>query len=97
MDMAATILHLKAKPNGRFNQLLVAPDGALTVRLKAPAHAGQANTELIAYLAEVFALSKSSVTILTGHTAPFKKIRLEGLSAEACQSVLARYVDGEDR
>lgn len=89
--MSVTILHLRAKPNGRVNQLLVAPDGALTVRLKAPAHASQANIELVVYLAEVFALSKSSVTILTGHTAPFKKIRLDGLSGEECQLVLARY------
>lgn len=89
--MCFTILHLKAKPNGRVNQLLVAADGALTVRLKAPAHAGQANAELIAYLAQIFELTKSSVTILTGHTAPFKKVRLDGLSAEACQVALARY------
>lgn len=90
--MIPIILHLKAKPNGRLNQLLVAPDGTLTVRLKAPAHAGQANTELLAYLAAVFGLPKSSVTILAGHAAPFKKIRLEGLSAEECQLVLARYI-----
>lgn len=89
--MSFTVLHLKAKPNSRSNQLVVAADGGLTVRLKAPAHAGQANAELVLYLAEVFGLSKSSVTILAGHTAPFKKIRLDGLSVEECQLVLARY------
>jgi uncharacterized protein YggU (UPF0235/DUF167 family) len=89
--MSVTILHLKAKPNARMNQLLVAADGGLTMRLKAPANAGQANTGLVAYLAEVFALPKSSVTIVTGHTAPFKKIRLDGLSADECLLVLARY------
>ncbi|WP_165963649.1 DUF167 domain-containing protein [Hymenobacter radiodurans] len=86
-----TILHIKAKPNGRVNQILVAANGEVAIRIKAPAHAGQANSELIAYLAQVFGLSKSSVTILTGHTAPFKKIKLDGLSEEDCQRVLAQY------
>ena len=31
------ILHLKAKPGSRTNQLLVSPDGTVTVRLHAPA------------------------------------------------------------
>ena len=86
-----TILHVKAKPNARANQLLVAATGELMVRIKAPAHAGQANTELVAYLAQVFGLPKSSVTVLTGHTAPFKKIRLDGLSDEDCRLALAQY------
>ncbi|MBC6607068.1 DUF167 domain-containing protein [Hymenobacter sp. BT188] len=89
--MSFAILHLKAKPNGRLNQVQVAADGGLTVRLKVSAHAGQANAELVAVLAKVFGVSKSSVTIITGHTAPFKKVRLDGLSEQECQQVLARY------
>jgi uncharacterized protein (TIGR00251 family) len=86
-----TILHIKARPNGRANQLLIGANGELSVRIRAAAHAGKANTELIAYLAQVFGLTKSSVTILTGHTAPFKKIRLDGLSEEECQRVLEQH------
>ncbi|SMB88645.1 protein of unknown function DUF167 [Hymenobacter roseosalivarius DSM 11622] len=87
----SVILHITAKPNARTNHLLVAANGELVVRIKAPAHAGQANTELAAYLAQVFGLSKSSVIILTGHTAPFKKIRLDGLTDEDCQRLLAQH------
>ncbi|TGE25714.1 DUF167 domain-containing protein [Hymenobacter aquaticus] len=84
-------LHLKAKPNSRQNRLEVAADGSITVRLKAPAHDGKANACLLAYLAEVFGVSKSGVALLTGHTAPFKKVQVLELEDAAVQQTLARY------
>ncbi|WP_165370435.1 DUF167 domain-containing protein [Hymenobacter persicinus] len=85
------ILHLKAKPNARANQLLVAPDGSVTVRLQAPAQDGRANACLLAYLAEVFGVSKSSLTLLAGHAAPFKKVNLPTVDAATLLAVLDRY------
>ncbi|WP_188816277.1 DUF167 domain-containing protein [Hymenobacter cavernae] len=85
------ILHLKAKPNSKANQLLVAPDGSVTVRLKAPAQDGKANACLLAYLAGLFGVRKSSITLLTGHTAPFKKVSLDTVDEASLQQVLARY------
>lgn len=85
------ILHLHAKPNARQNQLLPGPSGRWTVRLAAPPQDGQANAVLLAYLAEVFGIAKSSVQLLSGHTAPFKKVELSGVSEEAGAAVLARY------
>jgi len=83
-------LHLKAKPNARTNQLLVAPDGSVTVRLHAPPQDGKANACLLAYLAEVFGVSKSAVTLVSGHTAPFKKVELAGLDEAAGRAILQR-------
>lgn len=83
------ILHLKAKPNCRASQLLVAPDGTVTARLAAPAHDGQANAALQRLLADAFGIPKSSVTLLAGHTAAFKKVQLAGLSEEEMTQVLA--------
>jgi uncharacterized protein YggU (UPF0235/DUF167 family) len=85
------ILHLKAKPGSRTSQLLVCPDGAVTARLAAPAHDGQANAALQALLATTFGLAKRDVTLLAGHTAPFKKVELAGLSAAEMARVLARH------
>lgn len=85
------VLHLKAKPNGRRNQLEIAPDGSVTVRLNAPAQDGKANACLLGYLAEVFGVAKSSLTLLSGHTAAFKKVEVGGLSAEKFEAVLARF------
>ena len=86
----AMILHLRAKPNARHNQLLRAADGALTVRLQAPPQEGQANAVLLAFLAETFGVPKSNVTLLSGHTTPFKKVEIEGVSEEDSQQVLAK-------
>lgn len=84
-------LHLKAKPNAHSTQLLVAPDGTVTVRLQAPAHDGKANACLLAYLAQVFGVSKSSITLVSGHTAPFKRVAIEGLEETGFQAVLAQF------
>jgi uncharacterized protein (TIGR00251 family) len=84
-------LHLHAKPNARKNQLLPGSDGRWLVRLAAPPQDGKANTVLLAFLAEVFGVAKSSVQLMSGHTAPFKKVEISGLSDEAGAAVLARY------
>ncbi len=86
------ILHLRAKPNARATQLLRAADGSLTIRLKAPPQEGQANAVLLAFLAEVFGVPKSRVALLSGHTAPFKKVEIEGLSEAEGQVLLARLL-----
>ena len=84
------ILHLKAKPGSRVNQFEFGPDGQLTVRLHAPAQAGKANAALLTYLAATFGIAKTRVVLLSGHTAPFKKIELLDVSEAEMQRVLAR-------
>ncbi len=88
------ILHLRAKPGAKTTALYVAADGAVSVRLKAPAQDGKANACLLAYLAEVFDVSKSSVTLLSGHTAPFKKVRIDGIEESVGQAVMVRFRTG---
>jgi uncharacterized protein (TIGR00251 family) len=85
------ILHLHAKPNARRNQLLPGPNGRWLVRLAAPPQDGQANAELLAFLAQVFGVPKRDVQLLSGHTAPFKKVEISGLSDEAGAVILANY------
>ena len=86
------VLHLRAKPNARVNQLLVDADGTVTVRLKAPPQDGQANAVLLAFLAELFGTSKSRVELLSGHTAPFKKVALLDIDEAELAAVLVRHV-----
>jgi uncharacterized protein (TIGR00251 family) len=83
------ILHLQAKPNARRNELRPGPDGRWLARLAAPPQDGQANAVLLAFLAEVFRVPKRDVQLLSGHTAPFKKVEIIGLSDEAGAAVLA--------
>lgn len=88
------MLHLYAKPNARANQLLVAPDGTVTVRLKAPPREGQANAVLLALLAEVFDTSKSRIELVSDHTAPFKKVNLLDVDEAQLAVGLTRYRAG---
>ena len=90
------ILHLRARPNARANQLLRAADGSLTIRLKAPPHEGQANAVLLAFLAEAFEVPKNRVELLSGHTAPFKKVAIEGLGEAAGKARLARLLGEQE-
>ncbi|MDB5234147.1 MAG: hypothetical protein JWR44_1140 [Hymenobacter sp.] len=85
------ILHFKAKPGSRINQLSVGPDGAVTLRLNAPAQEGKANATLQAFLAATFGIAKGRVMLLAGHTSPFKKVELVDFSPEQLQQALAQY------
>lgn len=85
------ILHLKAKPGSRINQLQLGPDGQVIVRLNAPAQEGKANAALLAYLATVFGIAKTRVLLLAGHTSPFKKVELLDVSEPEMQEALARF------
>ena len=85
------ILHLHAKPNARRNQLLPGPSGRWLVRLAAPPQDGQANAVLAAFLAEIFGVPKRNVQLLSGHTTPFKKLEILGLSDEAGEAILTQY------
>ncbi|HEX8656259.1 MAG TPA: DUF167 family protein [Hymenobacter sp.] len=85
------VLHLRAKPNARVNQLRVAADGSVSVHLKAPPQDGQANAALLAFLAKIFGTSKSRVELLSGHTTPFKKVDLQDVDEKLLSTVLSRY------
>ena len=84
------VLHLQAKPNARQNQLLPGLGSRWVVRLAAPPQDGQANAVLLAFLAELFGVPKREVQLLSGHTAPFKKVEIGGLTDEDGAAVLAR-------
>jgi uncharacterized protein YggU (UPF0235/DUF167 family) len=84
-------LHLKAKPNARRNALELAADGTLTVRLQAPPQDGKANDCLLRFLAEVLGVPRSHLSLLSGHTAPFKKVDVPDRTDEQLRAALAAY------
>jgi uncharacterized protein len=73
--------YLKVKPNAARSLLTRTSDGALLLRIAAPANEGKANAAIEAFLAKaVLGVAKSAVTIVGGHTAPLKKIEVSGLT-----------------
>jgi uncharacterized protein (TIGR00251 family) len=62
-------------------------NGALRVRLAAPPVDGAANDELIHVLAKTFKVSRSAVTILSGHSSRLKQVSIDGVSESALQKL----------
>ena len=54
-------------------------DGTLRVRIAAPPEKGRANAELCAFLARHFNVASSRVSVVSGHTAAIKLVRIDGL------------------
>ncbi len=51
-------------------------DGSLKIDIAAPPEDGKANEALVRYLAEEFAVPRSSVELLSGHTSRRKVVRV---------------------
>ena len=79
---ANNTLRLRVHPGAGQNELAGFTAGVLQVRVAAPPVKGKANRELIAFLSEVLGVSKSSLTIVKGHTSHNKVIAVAGLSQE---------------
>lgn len=71
------LLHIKAKPGSKVNQVAVAADGSFVIKIKAPAHDGKANEELIKFLSTKLNLPKSKIQLVSGFTSPFKKLEID--------------------
>ena len=70
-------LHIKAKPGSKVNQVMIAGDGSVIVKIKAPPQDGKANEELTRFLAKTLGLAKSNVRILSGFTSAYKKLEID--------------------
>ena len=73
------ILHLKVKAGARITELNQSEAGEWQLKIAAPPVDGKANDAIIEFLAKHYKVPKRAVTILSGHTAPFKKIEIDGI------------------
>ncbi len=74
------IIPLRAAPRSGRNALDGVVEGALRVRLAAPAVEGAANKALLAFLAEVLGVPKRDLAITTGEHGRRKLVSVRGLS-----------------
>lgn len=77
-----TTLVVKVIPKSSRSALVGWEENTLKIRLKALPEKGEANDELIAFLAKTLDLSKSSISITHGHTSRLKRLKIEGLSKD---------------
>lgn len=84
------ILEIKAVPNAPRSEITGWLGEALKVKLHAPPVEGKANAELCTFLAQQLGLPKRAVTIATGDTSRFKRVRIEGLTLDEVRSIIAQ-------
>ena len=82
------VLKIKAFPKSERNAIAGARNGELVVRVRAPAQKGQANKELVKFLAKSLDLTRSEIEILSGDTSRHKIIRLPESARKSLEAVL---------
>ena len=84
----AARLSVLVHPGSRKNQVLGMRDGLLEVRVAARPVKGEANRELISFIADQLGIARGQVTIEKGQTSRRKVLAIEGLSLGEVQARL---------
>ncbi|MEP7340108.1 MAG: DUF167 domain-containing protein [Acidobacteriota bacterium] len=84
----------RVQPRASRSEVAGELDGALKVRLAAPPVDGEANEELIRFLAKLFDVPRRQVSLLSGLTSKNKLIRVEGVTADEGGRILQAVLSG---
>jgi uncharacterized protein len=79
---------VKVHPRARHNAITGVIGDALKLALTAPPVDGKANQAVMEFFADLFAISRSSVTIASGETSRNKVIHVSGIRAEQARQKL---------
>ena len=86
----ATILSVRVQPRASKDELAGEMNGALKIRLQAPAVENHANDALIEFLAQLLKTPKSAVRILSGDRSRIKRIEIRGVTAQQIHALLLK-------
>ena len=78
-----------AQPRASRSRVVGEHDGRLKIQLAAPPVDGQANAELLSFLAEKLSLKRAQLVLLEGETGRRKRVRLEGVAADVVEAALS--------
>lgn len=81
------ILNIKAVPNSSKNEICGLYDGALKVKIKAPAVENKANEELIKYFSKLFKIPKSAISLKTGGTSKHKMLLFKNCNTDILTNI----------
>jgi uncharacterized protein len=88
-DGAVTML-VRVQPRASKDEIAGVVDGALKVRLQAPALEDRANAALCEYLARLLKTPKSAVRILSGDRSRIKRIEVRGVTEQQVLGLLTQ-------
>jgi len=76
-DNTDLILNVTIQPRASRDEIIQDSAGdRLKIRITAPPVDGKANTHLIRFLADVFGVAKSNITLIAGETGRKKRLRI---------------------
>ncbi|MCP0913955.1 MULTISPECIES: DUF167 domain-containing protein [Legionella] len=75
-------LEIKVKPGSKKNQLLLDGNGGVLLCLQAPAKEGEANRQLIKYLAKLLRVKQKDITIQQGAVSRKKRLQIQAKPEE---------------
>jgi uncharacterized protein (TIGR00251 family) len=78
----AVILPVRVQPRASKDEIAGEMNGALRVRLQAPAVENRANEALVDFLAQLLKTPKSAVRILSGERSRTKRIEIRGVTKQ---------------
>jgi hypothetical protein len=81
------VFRVRVQPRAKRNEVSGIVEGALTLRLSAPAVENRANEALREYLATLLKTPKSAVRILSGEHSRTKRIEVHGVSKAQVESL----------
>src|SRR5437667_498265 len=85
----AVILPVRVQPRASKDEIAGEMNGALRVRLQAPAVENRANEALVDFLAQLLKTPKSAVRILSGERSRTKRIEIRGVTGQQIRALLA--------
>jgi uncharacterized protein (TIGR00251 family) len=86
----AVIFPVRVQPRASKDEVAGVMEGALKVRLRAPALEDRANEALCEYLAELLKTPKAAVRILSGHRSRGKRVEVRGVTEQQVLALLTR-------
>jgi uncharacterized protein (TIGR00251 family) len=86
----AVIFSVRVQPRASKDEIAGVMEGALKVRLQAPALEDRANQALCEYLAQLLKTPKSAVRILSGHRSRSKRVEVRGVTEQQILALITR-------
>ena len=84
----SVVFTVRVQPRASRDEIAGVMDGALKVRLQAPALEDRANVALCEYLAGLLKTPKSAVRILNGDRSRIKRIEIHGVTEQQVLALL---------
>ena len=84
----SVLFSVRVQPRASKDEVAGEMDGALKIRLQAPAVEDRANEALIAFLAQLLKTPKSAVRILSGERSRTKRVEIRGVMQQQIHALL---------